>query len=168
MHSQQVFAEDSFTDGKLDVDSDSAPGGRAPAASVLHGQDTLTYVYYEPQVATRLGWKTTQTGHVAATVPPPPTRDGSNAPVGGRVAAAGPEDDEGGVGDVEIVDDDAIDDPEEDNGEAKETKEARLRKEAVSRKHLLTHLPKNPYCRVCTWAKTLRAQQRSKKNKSYK
>eukprot|EP00959_Pyramimonas_sp_CCMP1952_P085536 1789497-Pyramimonas_sp.AAC.1 len=44
----------------------------------------------------------------------------------------------------------------------------RLKKEAQSRKHFMTHLPKNPYCPTCTWAKTLRTQQRKKHNKSLK
>ena len=34
----------------------------------------------------------------------------------------------------------------------------RLREEALSIPHLLTHIPKNPYCRVCIFAKTLRTQ----------
>ena len=35
-----------------------------------------------------------------------------------------------------------------------ETAEARLRREARSRRHLMTHLPKNPYCPICQDSKT--------------
>eukprot|EP00959_Pyramimonas_sp_CCMP1952_P018455 390182-Pyramimonas_sp.AAC.1 len=48
------------------------------------------------------------------------------------------------------------------------SKVERLKKEAQSRKHLMTHLPNNPHCPTCTWAKTLRAQQGNKHNKSLK
>ena len=43
----------------------------------------------------------------------------------------------------------------------------RLREEAASLSHLLTHIPKNPYCKVCVFAKTLRTQQMKKKNKGF-
>eukprot|EP00959_Pyramimonas_sp_CCMP1952_P221902 4639206-Pyramimonas_sp.AAC.1 len=44
----------------------------------------------------------------------------------------------------------------------------RLKTEAQSRKHFMTHLLNNPYCPTCTWATTLRMQQRQKQNKSLK
>ena len=60
MHSLQVIAEDSFSDGRLDDASDSAPGGCSRDA--LHGQDTLTYFYFEPRTAAAAGWKTFRRG----------------------------------------------------------------------------------------------------------
>eukprot|EP00959_Pyramimonas_sp_CCMP1952_P220465 4609311-Pyramimonas_sp.AAC.1 len=42
----------------------------------------------------------------------------------------------------------------------------RLKKEAQSRKHFMTHLPNNPYCPTCTRAKTLRTQQRKRQNRA--
>ena len=40
--------------------------------------------------------------------------------------------------------------------------EKALRKEAQSKGHLLTHLPKNPYCDVCTKAKMIKPPSRAK------
>ena len=37
-------------------------------------------------------------------------------------------------------------------------KEDRLRAEALSEKHLRTHFPKNPYCKICSVAKTTSAR----------
>ena len=39
--------------------------------------------------------------------------------------------------------------PPEPHAEARETAEMRLRREARSRRHLMTHLPKNPWCPIC-------------------
>ena len=87
MHSLQVIAEDSFSDGRLDDTSDSAPRGCSRDA--LHGQDTLTYFYFEPHAAAAAGWKNIQTGCVA-TVPPPPHREPAPEPsTRWRLAAAG-------------------------------------------------------------------------------
>ena len=41
----------------------------------------------------------------------------------------------------------------------------RLKKEAVSTRHLLTHLPKNPFCDACRRAKAKRPQRRQKGNR---
>ena len=38
------------------------------------------------------------------------------------------------------------------------SKEERLRAEALSEKHLRTHFPKNPYCKICSVAKTTSAR----------
>ena len=43
---------------------------------------------------------------------------------------------------------------------------SRLRAKAVSTKHLLTHLPKNPYCESCRLAKAKRTHRRDKKNRA--
>ena len=170
MHSLQVIAEDSFTDGRLDDSSDSAPGGCSCGA--LHGQDTLTYFYFEPHTAATMGWRNNQTGCVA-TVPSPPRREPESEPstrwrlataCGDHVpAAAGGE----ALGAIDLVDDESADDLSGDEQPVEMTKVARRKREAVSRRHLLTHMPKNPYCPICTWAKTLRQQQRKKSNKAY-
>ena len=46
------------------------------------------------------------------------------------------------------------------DGTSTPERETRLRKEAVSLKHLLTHLPKNPYCQACLRAKLNKAPAR--------
>ena len=38
------------------------------------------------------------------------------------------------------------------------SREERLRAEALSEKHLRTHFPKNPYCKICSVAKTTSAR----------
>ena len=43
---------------------------------------------------------------------------------------------------------------------------SRLKAEAVSTKHVLTHLPKNPYCESCRLAKAKRTHRRDKKNRA--
>ena len=43
--------------------------------------------------------------------------------------------------------------------------EAKLREEAGSLQHMLTHLPKNPYCKACMQAKAQPPQQREEANK---
>ena len=65
---------------------------------------------------------------------------------------------------LDHVDDDNIPD-HPDDVQVSHSCVDRLRAEAVSISHLLTHIPKNPYCQVCIFAKTLRAQQRKKTNK---
>ena len=47
-----------------------------------------------------------------------------------------------------------------------ETAEARLRREAVSRRHLMTHLPKNPYCPICQGAKIRAAPAKPQQRRS--
>ena len=88
-------------------------------------------------------------------------RGAAPAPVpgGGRAAEA---DQPEGDGVAEIVDDDDADDPGEEAAPEGATKAEGLKREAVSREILLTHLPNNPRCRARQWAKTLRAQQRQK------
>ena len=39
--------------------------------------------------------------------------------------------------------------------EAQESKNERLRREAVSIEHMMTHVPTNPLCRACSRAKTV-------------
>ena len=43
-------------------------------------------------------------------------------------------------------------------GEDDRSREERLRAEATSEKHLRTHFPKNPYCKICSVAKTTSAR----------
>ena len=171
LHSLKVIAEDEFENGKLMDSSDSAPGGPSPAIKMLHGQDTLTYFYYEPHGEAMKGKAVMPTGHAACTVPPPPT--GGHATGGlATPAVPGPENN-GGEGDiasgsVEVMDDDGPSDSEELVPPAEESKIAKLKREARSREHLRAHLPKNPFCPHCTWAKAVRIQQRKKQNKAYK
>eukprot|EP00959_Pyramimonas_sp_CCMP1952_P082159 1716759-Pyramimonas_sp.AAC.1 len=82
---------------------------------------------------------------------------------GGEVADAAPE----GPGAVEVVDDPG-DGPKEDAGPQGATKYGRLQEGAVSRQHLLIHVPRNPLCSICRRAKTSRTQRRHDKNKAYK
>ena len=141
-----------------------------------NGLATLTYFYYDAPKATALGWTIAPTG-VVATVPVPPAPVGDSArrrrhdasPSCGQAAAGEEAEEAQGADDVveDILDDDSVEDPEEVVDPTETTKVARLKAEAVSRQHLLTHLPKNPYCPACTWAKTLREQQRKKANKGY-
>ena len=63
------------------------------------------------------------------------------------------------------MEDDDHSDPEDDDP-VEMSKAELLKEEAVSRHHLLTHIPRNPYCPSCIWAKTLRKQQRKKRNKA--
>ena len=67
----------------------------------------------------------------------------------------------GGPGGVELVDVDELPaDP--DDADIEMSSEERLRKDAVSVRHLLTQVPKNPRCATCQFEKALRQQQRQK------
>eukprot|EP00959_Pyramimonas_sp_CCMP1952_P120412 2517966-Pyramimonas_sp.AAC.1 len=121
-------------------------------------------------MASRRGWKPGPTG-IANKMPLAPTYLG-HAVGCGRHAAPAPvegaaEQHAEALGAIDLVDDDGADDPmQESGGEPSEVE--RLKKEAPSRKHFMTHLPNNPQCPTCTWAKTPRAQQRKKHNQSLK
>eukprot|EP00959_Pyramimonas_sp_CCMP1952_P234967 4909648-Pyramimonas_sp.AAC.1 len=72
------------------------------------------------------------------------------------------------LGAIDLVDDDGAEDPMQESEGEEHNKIERLKREAQSRRHLMTHLPNNPYCQPCTWANTPIAQQRNKHNKSLK
>ena len=65
------------------------------------------------------------------------------------------------------ADDEAVtdDDPAEAADAVKDPKPKGTREEALSREHLMTHLPKNPLCEICSKAKMQRKQTRRKASK---
>eukprot|EP00959_Pyramimonas_sp_CCMP1952_P234047 4890894-Pyramimonas_sp.AAC.1 len=112
LHSHEVITEDSYVDGVLEDRSDHYCGG-VPHRADLDGRDVITYFYYEPQMASRGGWKPGPTW-IANKVPPAPTYLG-HAVGCGRQAAPAPaegaaEQHAEALGALDLVDDDGADD----------------------------------------------------------
>ena len=60
----------------------------------------------------------------------------------------------------DLAGEDVVGDP--DKKSPRSLAESALRQEAVSRKHLMTHQPKNPFCEVCKCAKMTKSPSRSR------
>ena len=94
----------------------------------------------------------------------------SEAYFAAKAAGEGQEEPEGGdEPDLVALDAPPGEDSDTDKeGDVEMSNVERLKKDAVSIPHLLTHHPKNPFCPTCNWAKTLRKQQRRFQNKGIK
>ena len=151
-------------------------------------RDILVYWYYDSKAAAAKGWNPGPLVNKASGKTAQPSSSGGAPsepaqpiPVGNASGSKSPASPAGGEpsgpplpveGQGTDADDADASCPngfygEDDDAEPKPRMSAQqLKEEATSVRHLLTHIPKNPYCKACMQAKALPPQSRKAKNKS--